>query len=361
MTTAIKYLIEIALMTALYAMMDNIVGLKKYIVLLIVCIVFFFLGRKKEWSIEAFAYIALPVAAYVLLGTFSALVSANSQATTIKVILYWIMPLLFSFALFTCYGKDMVQIVDGQFGGSILAYSFFDAPYLMKVFQWESIYAFSFGIFAIYYAYKKRWLPFTIAVLFVFFAEKRIALLAVLAALFIMGIIWLFQQNKKLVLTFWGIVIGAVYMYLFLIYSGIMEAFVWGANINTNGRVEIYSRVANEFEFSVGFLGEGIGVVENLLDCWHVLTYSNLHNDLLKFYIELGFLGLLLFLISYGIMFYLIDKRFGKSQMSFFFGVVIYTVLLFATDNVSIYMIYLIPMYSTFFAALASDKQEKIE
>lgn len=352
----IKYLLEIVLMTVLFAMMDNVGGMKTYLVLLIACVIFFALGMKKKWSIEALIYISIPAASYILLGAFSALISVNAQTTTIKVILYWLVPLVFAFSLFTCYGENMSRIVNAQFLGNILAYGLFDAPYFAKIFQWESVYAFSFGIFALYYAYKRKWGFFAIAVLFVFFAEKRIALLAVFAALFVMGIVWLFQQNKKLVAIFWGLVVSAIYMYLYLIYSGIMEAFVWGANINTNGRVEIYSRMANEFSFSPLFLGKGIGVVENLLECWHVLTYSNLHNDLLKFYIELGFVGFLLFLCSYGLVFILVEKRFGKPQMNFFFGIILYTVVLWATDNVSIYIIYLIPLYSTMFAVLSFER-----
>lgn len=351
------FLIGIMGTTALYAILDNMTGILKYVILLSSSSCLLFVGRKNKWSLESVVLISLPSFIYVLLGLFSALINASPQVSTIKIVLYWITPLIFSFSLYVCFTKKMNKIVDIQFIGSILAYAFFDAPHLIKVFRWESVYAFTFGIFSIYYSHKKRWIPFIISLAFVIFAEKRIVLAAVAATLFVMMFVWLFKQNKKIAFGIWICVIGMIYVYLYMIYSGFLENFVWAANINTNGRAEIYSRMANEYSFSLGFMGAGIGTVEDLLEKWNMSSFSNLHNDLLKFYIELGFTGLLLFLFSNGITLYFIEKRFGKTQMSYFIGMIIYTVILWATDNVSIYMLYLIPFYSTFFAVL-SQKYE---
>jgi O-antigen ligase len=133
-----------------------------------------------------------------------------------------------------------------------------------------------------------------------------------------------------------------------------MEAFCWAANINTNGRVEMYSRVAEEF--SVKIFGHGIGIMEQMLEYWNVSVYSNLHNDLLKIFIELGAIGFIVFLISFAVMFFYAEKLVKKSGLCYLLGIVVYTMLLFATDNVSIYLIYLIPLYSTIFAVLSSER-----
>lgn len=351
----LRYILELILMTVLYAILDNVNGLKKYAVLLAVCMLLFVFGRKERWSLETLVCVSLPTVVYVLCGSLSALWSVHFQDATVKVVLYGTVPLLFSFAMYLYYGNDMKRIVHMQFVGACLAYALFDVPYFAKIIQWESVYAFVFGIFVIYFAYTKEWKRFCIAVLFVFFAEKRIALLAVGVTLFVMWIVWLFQKNIKLVLAIWGAIIGGVYGYLYVIYSGIMDRFCWGANINTNGRVEIYERMAEEFEFSPKYFGSGLGVVENLLKYWNISAFSNLHNDLLKFYIELGFWGLLFFLISYGIMFYLTKQWVGKSAMYFLLGIEVYSILLFATDNVSIYLIYLIPFYSTIFSVMSQE------
>lgn len=352
----IKNIIELILMVFLYAILDNLGGLKKYVIVLAFCMVFFFLGRKTKWSAELVLCVAIPAFTYVMLGSLSTLLSFNVQSTAFKVILYWLVPLLFAFSLYVFYGDKTKHIVDMQFLGSILAYALFDAPYLMKIFRWESVFAFVFGIFAIYFAYYKRWKLFVAAMLFLVFAEKRIAILAVAGALLVMVIVWLFRHNQKLVLGFWGTIIAVIFSYLYLIYSGIMEAFCWGANINTNGRVEIYARVAEEFPPEIA--GNGLGIVEKMLEYWNVAVYSNLHNDLLKTFIELGIFGFFVFLASYGVMFYLVGKKFEKSKLCFLLGIVVYTMLLFATDNVSIYMVYLVPFYSTIFAVLSTEEKK---
>lgn len=350
---SVKRIVELISMLILYVFFDA-GGAKKYAAALAFCVIFLFLGRKKKWSADVLMCVGIPAVTYVLLGAFSTLISASAQMMTVKILMYTLVPLLLAFSMYTFYGDNMEHIVNMQFLGCLLAYALFDAPTFVKIFRWESVFAFSFGIFGLYYAYTKKWKVFIIAVLFMLFAEKRIAILAILAALFVMGIMWIFRQSKKLALIIWGAVGGAVYLYIYLIYSGFIEAFCWGANINTNGRVEMYGRMADEFEFSLGYFGEGLGVVENLLGHWNVIRFANLHNDLLKFYIEIGFWGLLIYWLSYGIMYWLAEKGFGKSKMNFLLGISVYSAVLFATDNVSIYMLYLVPMYSTVFSVLAS-------
>lgn len=351
----VKRLMELISMLILYISFDTS-GIKKYVVALLFCSVFFLLGRKKKWDLELVLCVGFPIIIYILCGSFSTFISGMAQITTIKIVLYWVMPFLLAFSIYTCYGADMNKIMDSEFFGCLLAYALFDAPNWIKIFRWESIFAFSFGIFAMYYAYNHRWKSFVVALLFLVFAEKRIAIVAVVLALLTMGIQWLFRYNRKLLYVIWGGCIAATFLYVFLIHSGILEAVCWGANINTNGRVEIYGRMADEASFSVTYLGKGIGYVEHLLQCWKISTFSNLHNDLLKFYIELGFLGLLLYLLAYGVVIEHAGKKYSDSKAACLLGMLVYTMLLFSTDNVSIYMVYLVPLYSAFFAVLASEK-----
>lgn len=350
---SVKRLVELVSMLLLYVLFDA-GGAKKYAAALVFCAIFLFLGRKKKWSAEVLLCVGIPAVAYALLGSFSTLISASAQMMTVKILMYTLVPLLLTFSMYTFYGEDMDRIVNVQFVGCVLAYALFDAPTFIKIFRWESVFAFSFGIFALYYAYKKNWKVFIAAILFMLFAEKRIAIVAMAAALLVMGLMWVFRQSKKLAFIIWGLVSAVAYAYIYLIYSGTLDALCWGANINTNGRVEMYSRMAQEAEFSLGYLGKGLGVVEQLLEHWNIMTYVNLHNDLLKFYVELGFLGFFIYLLSYGIMFYLVEKKFDESKMSFLLILSVYTMVMFMTDNVSIYMLYLVPLYSTFFAVLAS-------
>ena len=76
---------------------------------------------------------------------------------------------------------------------------------------------------------------------------------------------------------------------------------------------------------------------------------------------ELGFIGFFVYLLGFGVMFYLTEKKFGESKMSFLLVLSVYTMVMFMTDNVSIYMLYLVPLYSTFFAVLAPKRENTIE
>ena len=355
---SIKYFIELAIMLLLYVLFDQ-GGMIKYPVSLILCMIFLWIGRKKAWSLEIIICTAVPTVAYLLLGCFSAMLCAGSQMTTEKVLMYLLIPFVLAFSMYVFYGKEMKHIIFIQLAGCVLAYAVFDAPTFIKIFRWESVFAFSFGLFALYYFYKKQWGTFVVSLLFLFFAEKRIAILAIFAGVLILLLLRFFRSSKKLAALIWAGVVASVYGYLYLIYSGIMDAFCWGANINTNGRVEMYSRMAGEFEFSPLFFGKGLGIVENLLNFWKVERFANLHNDLLKFYIELGFLGLFIYLATYFVMFYMAEKFTSAAKMSCLVAISVYTMILFATDNVSIYSLYLFPLYSIMFAVLAEEEDRK--
>lgn len=356
---SVKGLLALIFLITLYKFI-NYEGMEKYIIAAVLCAVYFFLGRKKKWSAEVFLCVAAPVLSYLLIGGISGIFNGSSYMTSIKVFIYWLVPLMVSFALYVYYGKDMDYIIDIQLLSSCVVYGYSVAYILYMGYVWESTFAFAFGAFAIYYAYKKRWVFLAISLQFLYWADKRIAMLGVILALLVLVFMWFFKQSKKLVILIWSVVITGIYAYMYLIYSGAMEYYCWGFDINTNGRAEMYSKVANHFDFSLFYPGAGIGVVENLLNNMNVQAFANLHNDLLKFYIELGFVGLFVFLVSYIIMFHLAEKLCGKSQMCFMFAMSLYSIVLYATDNVSIYVLYLLPLYSTFFAVLA-EKNHAVE
>lgn len=353
-----KYLLEFALITILYRSFE-IAGVKKYAVAIVYCMMLLFFVRKKQWSADVLC-LGIPAVVYMILGSFAGIMHGSYQFDTVKIMLYGILSFALAFSMYAYYGKDMKRIVDIQFWGSCVVYLSLTIVYMVTRFaRVESTFAFVFGIFTIYYAYQKRWKMFAFSTVFMYLADKRIVLLAVVASLFVISILWLFRHDKKLAFLSWGVVIGGIFLYIYLITSGTLEAFCWGANINTNGRVEMFGRMANEF--STGLFGNGLGVVEHILACWDIDVFANLHNDLLKFYIELGILGFLMYLFSYFVLYHLVAKNFGNSKMCFVLGISIYTIFLYATDNVSIYVMYLLPMYSVLFSVLLSEEQRKLQ
>ena len=278
----------------------------------------------------------------------------------IKIVLFWMTPLAAAFAMYVFYGKKMPVLVDLQFVSCCIIYAVLNTHFILEHGKSESTFAFVFGAYLVYYACKKRWLPCAVSAVCVYFADKRIVVLAALAALAVMAFLWIFRNHRKLAITVWGTVTAAVSFYIWLICSGGLQYFSQGIGINTNGRSKMYGTVIEWFGTDGILFGNGLGVVEHLLEYWKVYKFNNLHNDLLKFYIELGIVGFLLFFAGYGVAFWLIGKKYGKSEMCRLLGLTVYSMVLFATDNVSIYILYLLPLYSIYFAVLAVKENEEI-
>lgn len=360
MYRGLKYWFEAVLMFLMIAVC-NTPGAKKYIVIILTGLTLLFLGRRKKWSVESLFCILLPAIVYLLFGGVSSFFNFNIQVTTVKIMLFWLLPLFFSFSLYVYFEEKMLDVVDIQFFSCCLVYVLPNIRGIIEKGYAESVFAFVFGIYIIFYANRKRWFHLLIAMILMYYSEKRIAMLAAFATLAVMAILWLFRNHKKLALAIWCAVACGVLFYVWAICSGTLAYFCQGIGINTNGRIKMYTNIVEWFGNSAIIFGRGLGTVERLLECWKVFEFNNLHNDLLKFYIEIGCLGLTLYMLSYGIVINLVGKIFGNKQMKLFLGIAIYSIALFATDNVSIYIIYLIPMYTILFAILAEKKQEDMK
>lgn len=354
------YLFELIMMFAVFVVCD-MPGTIKYAVVALLSILFLLLGRKKKWSAESLICVSLPMIVYLMIGGFTSLINASAYSFTVKIFLFWLIPFLFAFSLYVFYGQDMARIVDVQFLASVLVYLITKGRFILETFTVESMFAYTYGAFFVYYAHKKNWVFCAIAAFGMILTDKRIVIMAVMIAVLMRGILWLFREDKRAALFMWGGTALISNIYLWLVYSGILEAFCKGVGINTNGRVKMYGKVAEWFGGNFLSFGNGLGSVETLLSAWNVEKFSNLHNDLLKFHIELGFWGLLLYFISFGIAFYFIEKKCGNKPMSLFVSMAVYTMMLFSTDNVSIYIIFLLPVYSIYFAVLSANAKEVIE
>ena len=177
----------------------------------------------------------------------------------------------------------------------------------------------------------------------------------------IMFFLKLFRNDKRLVYCVWCVVLGGIAGYIWLICSGTFEFLCKGFGIDTSGRVKTYTKIIEWIENPVHYLGKGLGVVEILLEQWKIKSFANLHNDLLKFYIELGIVGLAVYLLSFVITYHLAGRKFGKEKMCMLLAMNVYSMILFATDNVSISILYMIPFYSVLFAILSSSQKNELK
>jgi len=176
------------------------------------------------------------------------------------------------------------------------------------LFQLERVaYAHGMGVFLLYlfFTWKEnrinRW--FLLPVVFFFCAGlKRSALLG-LAAAFAAVVMakGLSREGKgKFVLFLGGAMAAAGFLYVWAISSRVFDMAVELLGINTMGRSEIYRIMRDYYDFSPAFWGKGLGFVsysigQGLIDIGNT-SRGDIHNDILRQYIELGMFGFLIWL-----------------------------------------------------------------
>lgn len=353
--------LEIIAMALFYYILD-LGGVEKYIVTAgVVFILFFFFCEDKKDMLQ-YTYLLIPVAVYCCVGGLLSLCGGNRTLWTVKTLGFWTLPPAFSLMLSHTYGLGKKHLVDIQFYGCAAFYLLSNGRQIIRTGQWEATLAFAFGLFVLYYTYRKKWPQVAVAALLMYFANKRIAIFAVAACLSLMGIMKLLQYGKKWIYIFWSLWMIAVGVYIFSICSGLFAAFCDRFHVDTNTRLGVYMQVVEQIP-NKNLLGQGLGscneMLRNILEEWkYTLYYNNPHNDFLKFYVELGAIGLVLFLLSYFVIFYIAGKKLKQYAFSQLFVTIVYFMLLMTTDNVSIYISFLIPMYSVCFALMSERKQE---
>lgn len=203
--------------------------------------------------------------------------------------------------------------------------------------------AFCIGAYLIYMILKpKKGIPYLILFILAMFcflsAFKRIAMLAIVISLFFGGILKLISLYKqkaaqKAAEFFCIITILLLIGYIALIN---MDAFeiLEGMGIDTSGRVGIYNAVDKYYTFSPGFLGNGIGFLTYQLNTNTHLGVAAVHNDFLQYFIDLGFWGYIIWLIS---MTYIRVRYFGKNGKTensiVAFSLIVYLIVVSMTDN----------------------------
>ena len=217
--------------------------------------------------------------------------------------------------------------------------------------------AFCLGAYLIYMLYKpKKNIVFFILLaltLFCFIAAfKRIGIIAIVVAL---GFAWFlkfiakFKKDTAMRIT---VALSVIVVIVLVAYVGIIKLDVFAlleeAGIDTSGRVVIYNAVDKFYEFSPEFLGNGIGFLTYQLSSNMSVGVNAVHNDFLQYFIDLGFWGYILWLVS---MTTLRVCYFGKNcnteNAILTFSLTIYLVIVSSTDNTMNY-----PLLTTVLAIL---------
>ena len=206
------------------------------------------------------------------------------------------------------------------------------------------------GYIMVYYLYRGRKLErrdvafLVCAVSIAVLGMKRIVVLAILACLAFAALVYILPKKARYpicVIGGFGILLGC-FGFLWLMSEGdlffnLMEKL----HINTMGRIYYYRDVMALADFHILYPGLGRNVVTQLLTTeMSYLRVAGVHSDIIKMYVENGF-------VMYGLWsaYHLIGlpallrKRFGDKAAVMAFAVTVYSFLLYLTDNIEIYFV----------------------
>ncbi len=203
--------------------------------------------------------------------------------------------------------------------------------------------AFCLGAYLIYMLYKPKknvlfFILFALSMFCFLSAFKRIGIIAIAVAL-VFGYLLKFisrysPKTAERLVTFLSVLIIVILIGYVALIKGDAFELLEKAGINTSGRVEIYNAVDKFYEFDPSFLGNGIGFLTYQLNTFMDVGVASVHNDFLQHFIDLGFWGYIIWLIS---MTLVRVRYFGAKgntdSMIVTFILTLYLIIVSSTDN----------------------------
>lgn len=210
---------------------------------------------------------------------------------------------------------------------------------------------FAFGPFLIYlFLYRKEishpglWM---ISVcFFLLVGLKRIAFPAIVLGILVALILRMFSEKAARQAAFCVAVVmmAASFLYIVGIRYGLFEYLEEHLGLDTMARRLLFSNVAPYYEISIAYMGRGTGF-ERFVE-WlsgvefqaPLRTQTQIHNDFLRMYLNIGFIGYWTWISSWLLMrLRYWFRQGGKSTGCLFLGICVYCFVLYATDNAIYY------------------------
>lgn len=210
---------------------------------------------------------------------------------------------------------------------------------------------FAFGPFLLYLLlhWKKSPHPVLWLLLISFFSLvglKRIAFPALALGLLVAYLLQRMQEKAAMqtALCMAAAMMILSFLYIAGIRYGLFEYLEMRLGVDTKGRVELFAHVAPYYDISFTYIGRGTGF-ERMVDWFTGVEYAaplrtqtQIHNDFLRMYMNIGFIGYWVWLWSWlparlGYWF----RRAGKDAGCLFLSICVYCFVLYATDNAIYY------------------------
>ena len=208
---------------------------------------------------------------------------------------------------------------------------------------------YAFGMYMLYYVFchkkKNLWdiLVILVSTFFFLMAFKRSASGALALAVAAGLVLCVLPETAcKRTITLMGLaMIGGSMAYIWVVRSGLYDVVTVAFNIDTSGRSYVYNNLKPYYDFSPSFMGLGMGYVTKMLQTGELnlgINVTDLHNDLLREYVEQGFWSYLLWLLA---LFFLRIKLFARRHSRMGIMVFVMTAFLFVLYfSENIYMHY---------------------
>ena len=321
-------------------------GVTKYIIIIVLSVFFVILNKRYRINNRTLIYM-LPSLVYIFWGLVAGLMKGSFSFYGIKQAVFYLVPVCAAILIYNKVGNKLSKkIVDIQLIAIAIVFlldnfSKFTIEDLM-----ESEYAFIFGIYVILYVYQKKYTKTVFTAVLMVLSHKRIVNGATIVCVLLIIIFNRLNEGKKkkLLSLFSLLVLLMLYGYIYLSSSTFIHQIFGKYGINTQGRLEVWDTLTSYYKFNVFYGGNGIGWILNYLAGIQRTAFSNLHNDLLSAYIELGFMGYGVWISSYYHVLKRTRMKIAGDQyiIGLFF---LYTFIIYATDNISIYVNYWFPLY----------------
>lgn len=337
-----------------YVRLENQSGSLKYIAAIGITLLLLLFSRKEIKLRNTF--ILMPCLVYIILGLVGNVVSGYFDFYTLKMGMFLLVPSAFALIVYEKGVLEGIDICRTVFLGyalySITTFTF--SPFSVVV---ESTRAFVYGLFAIYFLTKKDWGFCVAAVLLCFISHKRIGFIGMLAVLCMIPVADLLLKyfkrikSKAVWITFGVLCTIAAYYIAYMVHTQCILLFFDAVHLDPSGRQTIWGEYQQFADWNVCFTGHGLGFVISKIEDMKVLMYAgtcfeNLHCDFYRGYIELGFLGFGIWIISYFQSYYSLTKTSEEKNKALIFALsaIAFTFILFITDNVLSYIEYCVPL-----------------
>ena len=209
---------------------------------------------------------------------------------------------------------------------------------------------FAFGPFLIYLLLHWKTAPhpllwLVLSSLFFLIGLKRIAFPAVALGVFVAFLLGLLPEKaaRQTAICVAGAMMVISFLYIAGIHDGLFE-YLEQAGLDTKSRALLFGNVTPYYDVSFTYMGRGTGF-ERFVEWFTgvessvpLRTQTQIHNDFLRMYLNIGFIGYWVWLWSW----LMVRLRYwfrqgGKKAGSLFFAICVYCFVLYATDNAIYY------------------------